>query len=947
MRSQVSLSAFSVESSSGISARVTPGWANPKKTECALTAIAAAYRHWDPASAALFNLDGDAITDALRHRSQGSTDIFTAFNNITQYVHFVPHRIGWMCGCNNSIENHELIASPPPTATRRPNVQSLLAALDDHMPATCDHCGIDTAVYGSPHLTASVHHLALFVGVRTPGARSPDLPSVLGASYNGASVYFRSKAWTVTSMICHRPEGNGHFYTIVPRGRRLFLVDEDQPVSLLSSAGKALAYSQVKIIFLAELNYVPNDAETVQAQPVPAPPRSNAREPQVRAASPTNAEVAQARPTSTSPRVNAHELPDRAASPSPRDNTHELPVRAASPAKRAERSSSFVSDTAEAIRRRLSQRKPTTGHGRPEPGLSFSQLNVAGLTPDKALRMCQWTSDVVCVQETKANAPPPANFDVHQCSRTNRGGGSAIWVRRSLTCTVEPLPAPVLPSVELTAIRIQLPLDESIVVASVYASPNAAQEHIHNVLDYIASAEGRIVISADFNLHSTAWYAHSAVQHTDDDDAAAFIEWAASNGFCIANDRQSPTRTGLHEGILTRSSPDVTLTRGIDCTDWKSVPTSLSDHNVITFRASDVISPPQWLQREIKRFNFTKADWTAYRQRLHDTVVHYAGTTDVNKDIAFLTEAIHRAARQSVPYGNRDLQGSATPWTTELDKRARALDAAKQRLIEQPTPESHAQFLMDRAALVSDIREATKKRLIESINKMKPSDSKTWTFLRSRKTAPAHRLRPPLRYGGVTATTNKERCNMLAKFYARHNPKCKRPGRINIGNTRHDPITNCEFDAALSRLSTNRAAGPDGLHAEMLRNLPRCARTLLHHICDTSLRLGRVPHSLKQAEIVALPKARKDPTLVESYRPISLTSVVAKLMEHIILTRVRHNWVPSSKQFAYMPRRDGVSFLSQVQKTRRKTSWQAVHPFSVSTACTSLSPHVRSSGCSK
>eukprot|EP00760_Papus_ankaliazontas_P014471 PhM_4_TR16085/c2_g1_i1/m.38487 len=361
-----------------------------------------------------------------------------------------------------------------------------------------------------------------------------------------------------------------------------------------------------------------------------------------------------------------------------------------------------------------------------------------------------------------------------------------------------------------------------------------------------------------------------------------------------------PTTASLQRGQvctkgLTRSSPDVTLTRGIDCTDWKSVPTSLSDHNVITFRASDVISPPQWLQRE--RFNFTKADWTAYRQRLHDAVVHYAGTTDVNKDIAFLTEAIHRAARQSVRYGNRDLQGSATPWTTELDKRARALDAAKQRLIEQPTPESHAQFLMDRAALVSDIREATKKRLIESINKMKPSDSKMWTFLRSRKTAPAHRLRPPLRYGSVTATTNKERCNMLAKFYARHNPKCKRPGRINIGNTHHDPITNCEFDAALSRLSTNRAAGPDGLHAEMLRNLPRCARTLLHHICDTSLRLGRVPHSLKQAEIVALPKARKDPTLVESYRPISLTSVVAKLMEHIILTRVRHNWVPSSKQF--------------------------------------------------
>eukprot|EP00760_Papus_ankaliazontas_P014449 PhM_4_TR16085/c1_g1_i1/m.38455 len=89
----------------------------------------------------------------------------------------------------------------------------------------------------------------------------------------------------------------------------------------------------------------------------------------------------------------------------------------------------------------------------------------------------------------------------------------------------------------------------------------------------------------------------------------------------------------------------------------------------------------------------------------------------------------------------------------------------------------------------------------------------------------------------------------------------------------------------------------------MLRHLPADAKRMLHHICNTSLRQGRAPHAFKHATIVALPKPNKDHTQVSNYRPISLTSTVSKLMEHIVLARVRHFWSPSSKQFAYMPRR--------------------------------------------
>lgn len=54
-------------------------------------------------------------------------------------------------------------------------------------------------------------------------------------------------------------------------------------------------------------------------------------------------------------------------------------------------------------------------------------------------------------------------------------------------------------------------------------------------------------------------------------------------------------------------------------------------------------------------------------------------------------------------------------------------------------------------------------------------------------------------------------------------------------------------------------------------------------------RTGRIPTLWKRAIIIAIPKPGKDPTNVTSYRPISLTNTICKVMETMVNNRLKHH----------------------------------------------------------
>ena len=102
------------------------------------------------------------------------------------------------------------------------------------------------------------------------------------------------------------------------------------------------------------------------------------------------------------------------------------------------------------------------------------------------------------------------------------------------------------------------------------------------------------------------------------------------------------------------------------------------------------------------------------------------------------------------------------------------------------------------------------------------------------------------------------------------------------------PFCRQEMLDQLRKMKLRRAPGVDGVCAEHLRHLGPAAQDALLLLINRSWSSADVPSAWRRAVIIPIPKAGKDLQEVTSYRPISLTSNVAKLTERMVAARVTH-----------------------------------------------------------
>jgi len=89
----------------------------------------------------------------------------------------------------------------------------------------------------------------------------------------------------------------------------------------------------------------------------------------------------------------------------------------------------------------------------------------------------------------------------------------------------------------------------------------------------------------------------------------------------------------------------------------------------------------------------------------------------------------------------------------------------------------------------------------------------------------------------------------------------------------------------ITGINIHKAFGPDKIHPEMLKELIHHVTKLLTFILNKSLNYGYFPDNWKKANILPIfKKGVKD--IAANYRPISLTSIVCKLMESILKEKI-------------------------------------------------------------
>ena len=92
----------------------------------------------------------------------------------------------------------------------------------------------------------------------------------------------------------------------------------------------------------------------------------------------------------------------------------------------------------------------------------------------------------------------------------------------------------------------------------------------------------------------------------------------------------------------------------------------------------------------------------------------------------------------------------------------------------------------------------------------------------------------------------------------------------------------------IDRLSSTKSPGVDLVYPRVLKECRDIVSGELTEIFNKSVSTGEVPSLWRQANVVPIFK-KGDRSEKSNYRPISLTSVIAKMLESIVAKRIREH----------------------------------------------------------
>ena len=322
--------------------------------------------------------------------------------------------------------------------------------------------------------------------------------------------------------------------------------------------------------------------------------------------------------------------------------------------------------------------------------------------------------------------------------------------------------------------------------------------------------------------------------------------------------------------------------------------------------------------------NYKRADWDGLRQSLRLlSWVDLLNDRSVNVNVDHFYSLLEAAIRDSIP--TVTLRRRHPPWFDgELRTALTRKEAAFRRKKRNPTPDSQRDFSEKRRVFKAMSNIKFSEYLKRLVNEFKDNPKRFWAYVKclkaSRKTSPV------LVHGNVTATTDKERAELLNRAFA---TKFTQPcvGTLPVA-PQFDLSPLSEFGVSegavlriLESVKTNKACGPDGISARIVRE---CANELvapLTLLFRQSLAQGTFPDKWKEANIVPIHK-KGSTKEAANYRSVSLLPLFGKVLERIVcdilFTHVRTSL--SEEQHGFIPHRSCETNLA----TLVGAGWQAI-----------------------
>lgn len=460
-----------------------------------------------------------------------------------------------------------------------------------------------------------------------------------------------------------------------------------------------------------------------------------------------------------------------------------------------------------------------------------------------------------------------------------RGGGVALLIKSCLNPVKRSIGEEK--SVEILFCSIECGGQETLIGICYRPGDTRAEVNLE-LFDILEGVNYKyFILMGDFNFSELVWSSDGAV-----DRCHPFVECLDNN--YLSQLVNKPSRGDSFLDLIITS--DTSIVQNVTVDEHFSN----SDHCVIRY---DFCAQSSRKSNFIQHYNYFKSDYSAMR--------NYSGVKGWGNLISSPNQDVF-TVWDKIKYDLLDLRDTFVSKKSEHQKyKAKWITSSVRRLQRrkkkawikyQSNPNDTELYDTYKCKLRRSVSENKKAKLAyeaKLADNIK-TDCKSFYAYVNPKSRSSHKVGPIKCEDNIVITDNKTMGNHLNQYFS---------SVFTQENLNNIPATeNCysgqfltdfiidetEVLCKLSKINVNKSMGPDEIHGKIIYEMRNELVKPLTHLFNLSLKTGFIPQDWRDANVIPIFK-KGSMSAASNYRPVSLTSILGKILESIIKEKLLYH----------------------------------------------------------